>query len=42
MYLDRSFKKIEDRFGENSLEVAYELDKMSDIMVNNLDIRNDR
>ncbi|XP_015377732.1 PREDICTED: SET and MYND domain-containing protein 4-like, partial [Diuraphis noxia] len=42
MYLDRSFEAIEDRFGKNSLEVAYELDKMSDIMVNNLDMRNDR
>jgi len=42
MYLDRSIEAIENRFGKNSLEVAYELDKMSDIMVNNLDMRYDR
>lgn len=42
MYLDRSLKKIEDRYGIHSLEVAYELDKISDIMVNNIDIRQNR
>lgn len=42
MYLERSFNAIEDRFGKNSLEVAYELDKISDVMVNNLDIRKNR
>ncbi|CAH1725534.1 SET and MYND domain-containing protein 4-like [Aphis gossypii] len=42
MYLERSFDAIEDRFGKNSLEVAYELDKISDVMVNNLDMRKNR
>jgi len=42
MYLERSFSAIEDRFGKNSLEVAYELDKISDVMVNNLDMRKNR
>jgi len=38
-YLDRSFQAIEEHYGQNSLEVAYELDKMSDIMVNNMNLR---
>ncbi|XP_060860952.1 SET and MYND domain-containing protein 4-like isoform X1 [Metopolophium dirhodum] len=42
VYLDRSSKAIENRFGKNSLEVAYELDKITDIMVKSLDMRNDR
>lgn len=42
MHLDRNFIAIEDRFGKNSLEVAYELDKISDIMVSSLDMINDR
>lgn len=37
-YLEKSFKAIEERYGENSLEVAYELDKISDIIVYKLDL----
>lgn len=36
-YLDMCFEAIEERYGKNSLEVAYELDKISDIMVNSLE-----
>jgi len=41
-YLVRRFEAIEERYGKNSLEVAYELDKLSDLMVNNLEIKENR
>lgn len=41
-YLEKSFKAIEERYGQNSLEVAYELDKLSDIIVYNLDLKENR
>lgn len=39
IYLERHFEAIEKRFGKNSLEVANELDKMTDIMIKNPDIK---
>lgn len=41
-YLNRTLKVIEERFGKYSLEVAFELDKISDIMVQYMDTKNDR
>lgn len=38
LYMNRHLEKLEECYGKNSLEVAYELDKISDIMVNNMDI----
>ncbi|XP_050540761.1 SET and MYND domain-containing protein 4-like isoform X2 [Daktulosphaira vitifoliae] len=42
VFLDKTLKTIEQRYGENSIEVAYELDKITDIMLSYLNFKENK